>query len=1244
MRQNLRAMTLATALLALGSSARAAVPEQSRLVFSGYASRDGSISQPGATTEVVYLFFDATMGDLADKLPQGATVELQRLSDGAVLDSFGAHDVRAVGEVAAFYADAANQRRGLGTALSLAAALADPTTFGATSPTPLAPTELPPILVGALNEIEAGTSSRVPALRGWLAVASRLDLGVAWAHHRAFVDRTAPPSGDVTYRLSATADGTTKVLGAVTVHRGNPLALVGAASFVAVPPGELARCDAPDAGLAHGGVALSWDLVGDDDAERDLVAQSLAGWDLYRSAGPCASPQSLNLRTLAAAQSHDGRGRVALTGLARVNDLPLQPTPAPARGPSGRRTLAPDPADTLTPGRWLPTFAQVRDEPAALAAAGFGPGDDVCYYLVPIDLSGNYGETVALHTRVPDMRPPVAPWDIAAVADVVATVPTGASNVPGATSTFALRWLDVNVANYRGDRMTYDVECGARPSAPAVARELTVAATTADCGVPGRATTVNVAVADYLVYRFETDSEALEFEDSDGDGTPDAAERGVASDGPGAACSPGGSSTAAQGARVAVVPATAAILDATGRRVMTFEDSAPAANKGKTYYYRIAARGVNGVVSALSAPVRGAFPDERQPARWDDADVAYGTCRPYGEVSASPYGDVLAIDYTGRAAGLRLFCAEPVPPLSEATAASLPSFIAGRLAGYLGTLAFEAQPALGARVVRATDGTPGAALCTLLDSFRGESDALTCTISADVVADDGSVLGTVADVFEGLGDPSYACDFNVETLDDCVGPGFRPITPGQVVGGATKLTVPLTDATDCAILSASVAGKPYRIGRKCGPGTATWDLELPDLGAGLQCLELTRSNGNQQLSTTTYLPCAKPKPAVDPPTPGLDQLDLPPTGTTATLTWVAPEGSAGIVAEWWEEGGTRRGSRFFPASGRFGRVTPALTAPIDLATALPSGATETWCVRARTLSASTPDDAGGKLSAWTPTPLCGVRRAGTTPLPQYLGWPSIPAATVGSPLDAPRWLAGDGVIAVRVGSIARPMSELWPTVDGAPLCGVSAATITAAACDGVSRCLRYSLVSSCLDFCADVNAAADAARDVMVYRQRRDPATQAVTPFVQVTPYLDRPFCTLIRCQGLHDGPTRAAPDCRDDAGCDDHDPCTDEYCDLGERTCQSSWVDACPQGCATYGGFLLATGREQPWSAVQDPYFAAVPVQAGTWPSLDLLYTDRTPFIGGQEYRYEFVYFDQRGEPYEVRDTPWLLVPGGTP
>ena len=273
----------------------------------------------------------------------------------------------------------------------------------------------------------------------------------------------------------------------------------------------LARCDAPEQGKDHGVVHLTWrnpgSLLGAPEPNNQFAASLItAGYDLYRTdATIVGAPPALDIRALAAGVAHDSNGNVAIPGLVKVNDQPIVVSGSPEKEVRYQSFNAP--------------YFQAKDAAAALIAAGLQPGDDLGYYLVGRDFTGNYGATaVAVHpvtlspdaVTIPDTRPPPAPWKIRTVQKTYGS------------EEFRLVWDHVDVRNYYSDYQLGRTYCNLETARFDL--ELTYVAAGEDCETDMNRE-VPLDIADYLIYRFDTFEEARRFTDTDGDGVSDADER-----------------------------------------------------------------------------------------------------------------------------------------------------------------------------------------------------------------------------------------------------------------------------------------------------------------------------------------------------------------------------------------------------------------------------------------------------------------------------------------------------------------------------------------------------------------------------------------------------------------------------------------------------------------------------------------------------------------------------------------------
>ncbi|MCC6624326.1 MAG: hypothetical protein IT385_23950 [Deltaproteobacteria bacterium] len=1180
-------MTIVAAALGLAAPAARAQPAQGPsladlFMFYGFAAPEGSVTSEGAGTQALYLFWGTDDADLAT-IGADADVTLER--DGqVVLGPFRFGDVMSEAQIAALYAAPSQGRRLAETMRALddmfpADPVVTPQTF---------PARLRAALLGQGDCAGLGMSAQAcaAALRSFGESLARVDANVAAAVFNGY--RTALPSTTTTWVLRATDGATTRVLGSLTIDPASAAWQAGPAASLVDVSHEQQRCDAP--GLAaHGTLALSWANPSLSPATDKLESHKVAGYHVF--AGACTGPTTVDLGALAAGVAHDTHGRFTLPGLTRLTDVPVQVLDLPPVDPVAGRRLSYDPliqsnaswtpppgyANPTTPG-WRPTFAQLGVDAGVVAAAGFQPGQSVCVHVAAIDRAGQLGRTASIQARVASYEKPPSPWD-------VETVLTSEREWNGSayvdTDTFALEWPAIDVASW----LARDGGVACNPPEAAATGRLRYAPSALECGQPAIEATVALGVEGYLVYRFEEPRAAAGL-DTDGDGVFDDVER-TSYDDPGAACDQ--QNVNGTPALIATLPASAAVVDPiTGKRVLRFVDDtpgSPAKNQGQVSWYVVAARGASGWVGPMSAPVRGYYADKSAPDRPALEDVTFGVCHP--ELVATELFDYPFIAYDdtdgGRARGgkLRLYClAFPNPEVSS---------LMRMLDGYVGEAPFEPPKEGGGFVVSASDPVASA----LYDEVEARWVNESCWVYAEVVDAEGRVIAASdpeADLVQRPDPRTWR--LAVILQEGCTSMAAEPIQPGQVIDGPIKIGLPAgTPATTCADLEIEDGGQYFRLGRFCGDGLV--DFVVPDTGGTLQCYALTVMGTNQQPSLPLGLPCVKAKTSLAPAPPLLDQLILPGDRTEGSLRWKAPGSAvAGIILQLENKtAGTLR-SEFVPRDGAADPTTGFAPATLPLGPALAPGANETWCVSARSLSAATGQDIGGQLSSWA-GPLCGQRVQDVGALPSYLPWPAMAEPPVRStPLQA-GYLGSDAMPIVIVGSL--DPAELWPPPDpqsGEPWGDCGAEEIpTCYSSYGVGEgepCLHpnVALRSDCIDLCQSLTKAAGDMQRFIGYRQTWDASTSTWGPWIQVTPYVERPFCFF--------------------------DP--DAYRDRVTFTL----FDA-----------TFAAAR-----------FLPLPGDPESFATYRLVWTDRYPHEPGTKIRYQFVRFGSEGQIAETIPTTEVDIP----
>ncbi len=1174
---------LGTLALVWGAGGRARADSGSdQLYFVGMTQVAGSISSAGSASKRVYLRWDVTEGELPADL-----ASFKILRNGVEVASVAASYVATAIEIQGFY-DPPNQRRRRNEIvrwLNDEAAASDP-------PAP----EVTILTFGQVLHDKLDPPAGEPDLL-WTQLGSRVDFNIARARGHAYID-TAPPAGTVTYELKGVRmDASEHRLGLVAVDTSAVQTITAAGGFEQV---QLSRCDLPGRFRDHGVVALDWDLVPPamSAADRHVTSLMVAGYDLYRTTANVVTVPARDIRAEALAASHDANGNVTLLGLEKVND---QPIVISGRG----QTESSDAIHT-------PPFSQFVETLAELAARGVKPGDTRAYYLVARDFTGNYGDTASLLVQVPDLIAPPAPWNVSTD-----------RNTAGAS--FALTWPRVDVASYQADFSGQRTYCNL---GTAVAeRELRYAPEGSTCGAGGQVqgqVTVELDVEEYLVYRFDLWQDgadtapkvpgAATFKDSDGDGYGDADERGADASDVGTACDPSmHPSSGATSHLVGTVSDTSAIPLPTGRKIIRFVDNTPYQSRGEVFWYRIATRGTNGNLSALSEPIRALFPDRDKPDRALLDGVGFSgdlDCPPNlfrARVQSAPnLGLPFAIDSTAgaSAATFRIGCATgptefvvPVQNFGGVRGASLPASACKRL-----------RVECPAAVVFQFQG--------------GGATPLAPPRSYPTV--------TATDCRPDVGMR------NVELINDCIAPTSIEIGWAEVVPGPVLLNVP---RPECISIYRESPTGPHRLRTVCAEDWPVL-LDLPNIGGESICLSLAIHSENSVLSTRERLPCYRTQVAA-PPAPQPLEIDFV-IGTAdgetadATASWLPPEQpSVGTIVEWYEKGQGDHSTLFAPHAGHRPE-DGAVTADISLSPWSTAAAwQEEWCFRARTVGLAVPGEEGEVLSPWSPE-LCAVRAATQ---PAYLPWPKIPEPPQGADLIAfYMGHAEDRLPGILLGSYLNP----------------SCASLSLPACNqGAGLCLGDSidepLTTSC-PLCPWLHRALGGELGFVVYRQSRLGPGDTGSEFSQVSPLIDDVFCKR-ECGGKIDVvsiPTL----CPNDSYC--ASVCAGVTgCNGAQNVCNSE----CPRGCVGLSGTgnpcvsdadcnsgevcqgapaCLCTCKDDDEGdhTLADPFIKLVLLN-GQQP----VFVDRYPHEGGRQYRYQLVYFDGNGEIVSYRTSNWVSV-----
>ena len=903
-------MTRPFALLALLAVAATSAPAlaQNQFYFVARTAPAASIDNPGSAPPVVYLRWDTLEGQLPAEI---AHFRLER--DGALLGTFPARGHMNAAEITALYQQPGQRRRLLDTVRGLKLRALDAgRDFNAAD-------------YGA----EIAQLLATDPTYGFLA--SRNDFNIARARYRAVVD--TPGNGVTEYELLAVnAAGEQRRVGLVSVDPQQPQQVLPAERFRQVTQGD---CDRVEAARDHFTVALAWQAPGADrKAPRlaDALATEVfvAGYDLYRDSenlpDSVTAPAPRDIAAEARSRTTDASGVVRLDGLERVNDVLLPNTGAPDGGPA---------------------FLETRDE---LTTAGMGPGDRRTYYLVPRDFTGNYGPTQAIIVQVPDRNRPPAPWNVESFAR------TGV-----ATPALEFSWPAVNLDNHlrenNGGREYCDI-----PAAQATGK-LDFVARGESCATDV-IRTLRLDVSDYRVYRFPNFELASRFRDADGDGFSDSVERATGA--PNSQCNaelpePAGGGFLLDPSLVSLETYT---LETSGRQMVRFRDTVPAADQGTVYWYRIASRTQDGRQSELSAPIRGLFPDRSLP---DDGDLTVETrvtstcdCDLVRDGSNADWGFE---DTIGSADTVNLLCDKqtvgpiPIDELADADG----RFCAQQLAR---------EPACASGPVEVVYPT------SFRDPRFPRSQGSACTARLPA----GTALCQTGRV--------QLVPSNCQT---------RELAPGESSEGDAEVVADPGDPANCVDLFRAINGQHSVVASSCGLGGGPVRFEVSN---ETFCGSAIVRNDSAQASKRQIIPCfTAGRPAQTAPA-SPQPISLVFGDTDATVQWRLP---AEAVAATMVELTRQRDDTVVLASA------PSDEDPVrgihqhGLSVPPVEGPDEQWCMRLRTVARQVQNQDAAQ-SAWTP-PLC-VTRAGVTAPPVYLPWPRVPEAPEGEPLTVEFGLDG----------------------------------------------------------------------------------------------------------------------------------------------------------------------------------------------------------------------------------------------
>lgn len=1101
--------TLALLMLAVAGSPLAHAAEGDQLYFTAFRAPIGSMSGAGLEERAVYLRWDVTEGNLPADL-----VGFKVLRDGAEIAAMPATGAMAADGILELYQPgdpvlaAANARRQAEVTAWLDELDDDVRNQS--------------VNAGNFHQALASTLATNPL---WSLSAARIDFNVARALYRGYLDQ--PLASRVEYVLiGVAANGTERRLGQVSVDTTGADVIPAAGDFAQVT--NLGRCDAPDLGREHHVVALNWKLPGSNPTERYVFGLVNAGFDLYRTTGPVSgSPAPEDIANLAAKALFDDAGVPQIAGLEKVNDQPIS-----AAGEADREARY---------RGYNPGFAQYLEFPADLAAAGLMPGDRRAYYLVPRDISGNYGESVVTLVTVTDRLPPPAPWAVRSFAN-------------RAAGSVTLQWDPVDLAGYyetHQDGRTYCNLDNAR-----LDNQLVYVNAGETCDTGSRIT-VDFDVREYRVYAFADPGVAARFTDADGDGFADVDERRLDADPEGAVCDPAlpGGAGGLQNYLADVRRVDAVDVSRSGRAVFNLENTA--VEPGRPLWYRIASVDVDGNVSPLSPPARAVLDDLDLPFIPNLAGrLSRSTCQ-YSLVPRDAQGDVLVEE------------ANPNGVMQTVALACSSST--------------QANPVLTLKAQRT--GTARQVPLTTADCISQFEQLCGKEIINPVV--------TVLDVSGNarasreLGTGTSCPLAQLELVEDCSEPVLDPVADDRVYGRPDEFIFDTAGLPMCADIFLADGDTDLRLKTVCpgDPPFALGDLNLPE-GESM-CLAMA-PRGKNGINGTRVPVCFVAGTVRNPQAPVPVSLALDAASTSATANLLLPPHRVHSVILELENrttGQTETVSApvpgYQPDAGEPVPITLELGAP-------PTGAgwREQWCIRARTVALWAPGEIASGLSAWSPT-LCAERADAGVPPRTYLGWPGTPDIPADASLD---WIhvtaSGVNVIPL-VAGFELPSDATCPGFT-APDCDQSK-DISLVAGDKTffDTCTYRPVRLGCAGQCARINAALSGQLGFVAYRQMR--VNGVPGNFIQVSPLIETAFCRDSIEAPIFNDPFVRLID-----------------------------VNAGPVDDGTGPEFVFVDG-----------YPTSIPASTTNPDTI--------------EYRYQLIYFDNRGEVTRTRTTPWK-TPDTTP
>ncbi len=434
-----------------------------QLYFVGKSAPLGSISEPESDKDAVYLRWDITEGSL----PAEITAFKLKKDNKILVESMPAHSIMSASAINALYKQTGHKRR----QLEMIRMLLEKQGLDATNS--VDDHNFAQLLSDTLNNDNY-----------WSMLASRLDINVARARYRGYIDTDVEVGNSYTYELLAVDAKKNELrVGKVEVTVDKWIPVLQAKNFEQVK--GIARCDAPERFKEHFNVYLNWTHPGSNVPSTYANSLIISGYDLYRSVDEGGGDEARQLNDEKA--SYDSEGRVEFEKLIKLNDVPIII--------SGEAEH-----ENLNDG-WNPPFSQFLQQKNELVPLNMKPGETYTYYLVAKDFTGNYGQTAHIDVTVPNLIAPPSPWSVRSITNVAKPK----------EEAFKLTWQQVNVPNYyrafKNDRVYCNLDSAQSE------KILRFAPEEATCSSKVQVE-VMLEPEEYLIYSFDSVASAEFFQDS----------------------------------------------------------------------------------------------------------------------------------------------------------------------------------------------------------------------------------------------------------------------------------------------------------------------------------------------------------------------------------------------------------------------------------------------------------------------------------------------------------------------------------------------------------------------------------------------------------------------------------------------------------------------------------------------------------------------------------------------------------